>query len=105
MQESFTTLEAKNLNSVESQEEEFTFAVGAAIVGGVYFALAVHNTVAGAANIYLYFNLWGPGISSYSVGGASRSSSQGFEERTDGLESKNILRKEIIINEIADFKF
>jgi hypothetical protein len=64
-----------------------------AVVFGVYFVLAVHNTIAGAANIYLVFALWGPKLDSPKKKSISHA------------KESSLLKKELLIDEIATLKW
>lgn len=114
-------LDFKNINDAEKFAQEFkdseydillkqnmvvgpvepegacTLFLACAVAVVLYFAVAVHNTAAVAANIYFTFALWGPSLDSHKKdGGRSRE----IHSRSDIN-----LRGEMLIDEIANYKW
>lgn len=68
-------------------------ACGPAVVCVAYFVLAVHNTLAVTANVYLAFALWGWKLDSPR------------KQSISPAKESSLLKKEILIDEIANIKW
>lgn len=83
-------------NIISSKGQMACALIVCAIAVAFYAAVAVHNTVAVAANVYLVLALWGPSLDKYKGGGGDDNNPPGFE----GYSST--LKGEMLIDEIAN---
>ena len=82
-------------NMIAGEAEACTLFLGCAIAVALYFAAAVHNTAAVAANVYLTFALWGPSLDNY----------KDAEISPEGKRSMTSLKSEMIVAEIAGIEW
>lgn len=81
-------------NMIAGEAEACTLFLGCAIAVALYFAAAVHNTAAIAANVYLTFALWGPSLDNYKDA-----------ELTPADKRMTSLKSEMIVAEIAGIEW
>ena len=88
-------------------------SIFAAVAAAVYFVLAAHNAVAVSVLVYAAGAFWGPDLDTTSGGGGEDDIEDFFEEvpeegadyYTKGFVDGDILRTEMLINEIANYIF
>lgn len=84
-------------NMIEGDQAACTLFLACALAVALYAVVAVHNTAAVAANVYLVFALWGPSLDKHKGGGEVGS--------PPDREDHEILSEEMLIQEIASIEW
>ena len=80
-------------NNMNYETQACSIFLGCAVVIGLYFVAAVHNTVAVVANVYLYFALWGPKLDSPKKKSISHA------------KESSLLKKEMLVDQLANVRW